>query len=357
MRGRTQAPVHPPSGKEYLDFFRLFKLYCPLSVKGVTVRPKLGDFVHMFLNQHIEYAMLSLDPKTYASYLYTWGKFLGYHASQQILRSKHMYTMLCMMAGLMHEKLAKFKFYQSMFAECWTMHGAGIPVFAEIDTRTKKIKIQLHECSETAGLPRSKKALNIYSLGFLSGNLNCCLGVNLNFKENVKNMKDLSTCEFEGRTNMEYPKFDPPDKKELKKIKDRIIHNILSRKKIRHTLGDNVHLSRFQMFYLGLWFSSPGSHTLLYWVGKDLGKAIKKGLKTSDENKLKEILEYLKIGDIEISRNVAVIKECAFCAGASDIGKRVCSYMAGVFAGFFGKNVIETRCVAQGEDRCEFVII
>lgn len=106
---------------------------------------------------------------------------------------------------------------------------------------------------------------------------------------------------------------------------------------------------------------SSGSHTLLYWIGKEAG--VKFGKKHDHKiSELKKISDNLKIGDIEITNNKIILNNSVFAKNFINPKKKVCSYYAGFAAGFLSSdkkkyNVIETKCIARGDKKCEFTLI
>lgn len=106
---------------------------------------------------------------------------------------------------------------------------------------------------------------------------------------------------------------------------------------------------------------SPGSHTLLYWIGKESG--VKLGMKHDHKlSNLKKISDELKIGNIELKKNKIILSDSVFAKNFASSGKKVCSYYAGFAAGFLSSsekkyNVVETKCTAHGDKKCEFILI
>ncbi|WP_245527616.1 V4R domain-containing protein [Methanotorris igneus] len=78
-----------------------------------------------------------------------------------------------------------------------------------------------------------------------------------------------------------------------------------------------------------------------------------------------EFFEVYKLGILEIIEGIPLrlrIYECANCAGLPNIGKKICCFEAGFFAGVL-KNildkdvrVVEVKCYASGDDCCEFEV-
>jgi len=105
-------------------------------------------------------------------------------------------------------------------------------------------------------------------------------------------------------------------------------------------------------------YMSPGSHTLLYWIGKESGARL--GLKHRHSlAELKKISDGLNIGDVEVSNKKIILKGSVFAE--DDSGKMICSYYAGFAAGFLSSkekkvNVLERKCKSHGDKKCEFIL-
>ncbi|MBU3897137.1 MAG: hypothetical protein KJ697_04370 [Nanoarchaeota archaeon] len=145
------------------------------------------------------------------------------------------------------------------------------------------------------------------------------------------------------------------DKIIMDKIKYSQAHyKILKDKNLKELNGDNLLKIAYPNILL-----SPGSHTLLYWIGKESG--LKLGCKHNHNlTELKSLSNKLKIGNVEIKSNKILLHDSAFAREVGSVGKPVCSYYAGLISGFLTKdkkcNVIETKCIANGDRHCEFVL-
>jgi predicted hydrocarbon binding protein len=107
-------------------------------------------------------------------------------------------------------------------------------------------------------------------------------------------------------------------------------------------------------------YLSPGSHTLLYWIGKESGLKIGK----KHDHKLagfKKVSKDLKVGNLEFKKNKFTLHDSVFAKNFKE-NRSACSYFAGFAAGFLSShdkkiNVIETKCVARGHKKCEFKLL
>ncbi len=152
-------------------------------------------------------------------------------------------------------------------------------------------------------------------------------------------------------------------------IREDFFSELWKRERIREHLGDLVGLR----FHRGLVFSLKKiSRTapFLYNAGREFALASFK----SEERislqeairEIKEIFEKEKVGIVEIiemgNENCKIaVRESATAHGVR-AGERVCHFIAGFVAGYVEArtglevDVRETRCAAEGNERCEFEI-
>lgn len=140
----------------------------------------------------------------------------------------------------------------------------------------------------------------------------------------------------------------------------------------RPTLGEMVHVRSLQDRAL-LYALSPGTGELMYFAGKDLGAADARhgGITAKDLREALQVYEKdtlsLRLARTEMTnesdREVVIrMHECAASYGLPNMGLKVCSFDAGVQAGFLsqalGKRVVSTevKCNANGDAYCEFNI-
>ena len=343
--------------KEYMGSFDLFRVYGEFGFKSHrAIRRKLEDDIHIAVRQYLLFSILSLDPAMYAPYIYSWGKFIGYVTAEHAIKAKGVQVITRIISSLLHLRLLKMSLYKKMVYQGWLGHKAALMNVADVNIKENSIKIIGKESIDSAGIKGVKKNICIYHTAVLAGNISYAIGKDVNFSEKACAVNGSKNV-FVGQVNGQFPKFDVLTKKEIEKIKRCIIDNIYLNKDVRPTLGNFMHLTAFQMFYLGLWFSSPGAHTMLYWIGRQFGEDLYKRMGIKSIDKLARILEYLRIGVLEwTGARTIKVEECALCIGAKNIQKKICSYLAGLIDGFLGKHAIETSCVANGDNYCEFTL-
>jgi len=346
-----------PEYVEYLDSFKQFGVR-PFE-REVALRRKLGDNVNLLLRQYIEYSIIKLSPKRYVPYIYSWGKFVGYHIAQQTLRTLNVSLVTKMISKINYMRLLETEIFQEAFRKLWIKNKIAIPSFTYFDEDAEVLRIRATECDEVFGFPDLEKNICYYTRALMAGNIESVLERKTNAIETKCIASGYDFCEFLIEIDSEFPKkFELLDNKDFLKIRKNILDRMTTDKITRKILSNYCHLAQFQVLYLGIWLSSPGSHTMLYWIGKETGNEIK--------DKVKDISEFfrkMKIGILKTNKNKSgykfIVKESVFSSGAKNFGKRICSYTAGLLSGFLSSdkkkyNVVETKCIANGDKQCEF---
>jgi len=349
----------------YLDTFK--KLGVRPFAKEAILRKRLGDYVSILILRDILFSILLLSPKKYTSFLYSWGKFVGIQAAKQAKKTLKITAFTRLMTTIDPMNVLKIDIYKNALTKNWFALRSFIPVISYVDERARVFRVKIDECDLGWGLPNIGKKVCIFDGAIIAGSTEGLMNKSVNALETKCVASKSEYCEFLCRITPEFPKLEIIDKKYFKKIKNFILKNFFSKKKIRPTLGNYHHIASLQVTYLGLWLSSPGSHTILYWIGKSTGEDISKKFKGDIKKRLKKLIDLfkdLKIGVLNVKKRngkfIFTVKDCAFSAGASNFEKKICSYNAGLLAGFLkastkkNYNVIETKCVANGDKYCEF---
>jgi len=353
---------------EYLDTFK--KLGVRPFAKEAILRKKLGDYVSILILRDILFSILLLSPKKYIPFLYSWGKFIGVQTAKQAKKTLKITAVTKLMTMIDPMKVLKIDIYRSALMKNWFALRTFIPTVSYVDERAKVFRVKTEECDEAWGLPNVGKKVCFFEGAIIAGNTEGLMNKSVNVIETKCVARGDEYCEFLCTVTPEFPKLEKVDKKCFKKIKVFVLRSFFHEKKIRPTLGNYHHIASLQVTYLGLWLSSPGSHTILYWIGKNSGKELSKKFKGSLEEKLNRFSKFfkdLKMGVLSFQKKnnkfIFTVKDCAFSAGASNFKKRICSYTAGLIAGFLkastkkNYSVIETKCVANGDKHCEFTTL
>ncbi len=357
---------------EYVKYLESFKRFGVREFEEMpAIRKKLGDNINILVRQDLEFGMLALAPKTYIPYVYSWGKFVGAQVAKQAMATLKVSGATKLAAKLFAMSILKTQVYQDAFARGWTENLAGIPSFTYFDERAKVFRTKDEECDEASGLPNIGKHVCFYESAAIAGSTEVALHRPVNAFETKCVAAGDTECEFVAEIDSPFPReFTMLSESDFKKIRKSIVDSMISKKRpiMRSHLGDHTHLAQFQVLYLGIFLSSPGSHTMLYWIGKNTGSEVATRVRektmTAQLNVLADFLKQLHIGILTWERDgnkiTFTVEESAFSTGASNFGKRICSYLAGLIAGFLATSwdkpvsVIETECIANGDKTCRF---
>ncbi len=356
---------------EYVGYLNTFKKLGVRPFKKEDIlRKRLGDYVSILVLRDILFSILSLSPTKYTPFLYTWGKFIGNQAAKQAKSTLKITALTKLMTTLDPIRVLKIDIYKDAITKNWLSVKSFIPTITYVDERTKVFRIRIDECDEAWGLHNIGKKICFFEGAIMAGHTEGIVNTSINAIETKCVARGDEYCEFFCSLNPKFPELEILNTEYLEKIKGNILDEFRTKKQIRKTLGDFDHIAALQVTYLGLWLSSTGTHTILYFIGKNTGEKISKNLKGNLDNRLEkfsELFRKLKIGLLEIKRKddkfIITEKDCAFTAGASNFGKRICSYTAGMISGFLNSatnktyNVIETKCIANGDEHCEFTTL
>jgi predicted hydrocarbon binding protein len=362
-----------PEWVQYLESFKRFGVR-PFR-ELAPLRPRLGDRISILIRQDLEFSILALSPKVYTPYIYSWGKFVGKHVAEQAMATLKVSLATKLAAKIFKMALLRTDVYQDAVARGWIENLSAIPTFTYFDERAGVFRVKTEECDEASGLPNIGRKVCFYEGAAIAGNTESALGRVVNVFETKCIAYGHPYCEFMAEIDSPFPrKFALLSKRDFVKIRKSILDRMLAAPRTKLTrpeLGDFSHLAQFQALYLGIWLSSPGAHTMLYWLGKktgeEIGKRIRERTMTAQLKQFAKFMRNLKIGLLSFERDRAkfrfAVEECVFCTGAANFRKKICSYLAGALAGFLtaslGKitTIVERTCVADGDERCEFETI
>ena len=343
--------------QEYVDYLDSFKNIGikPYEEKETRLRKKVGDRVSVHLLRDILFSTLYLSPKKYVPFVYSWGKFVGIQSARQALHTLNieLITKLFVLAERMN--ILEKEFYRDTFSKAWIQIGYGYPSFVYIDSKNETMRIRNDECAESYRLPNIGKKICFFERGILAGVFERVFNVPTNATETKCNASGHDQCETLVELNTEFPQMEIYNSKYFKRIRDFNADMMTNEELLRERMGNYTSITIFQVTYLGMWLSSSGSHTLLYWIGRETGSRLKRKMSKND---LDRFLEQMKVGVVKKTAKSVIVEECAFCYGSKNLHKSICSYLAGMISGILSKkksvNVIETKCIANGDSVCEF---
>jgi len=168
-----------------------------------------------------------------------------------------------------------------------------------------------------------------------------------------------------------------------KRAASKLFRSLGDSAKGRPTLGSTVSVELFRVFRLfgmmeGINSVIGDASTLVYTCGKNAGSEFGGSILIRDGKE--DIVKYLKavstfseelgfgilsVLDIDLEKHFVLLEldECVTCSGIQNIGKKICHFESGFFAGvlevFVGKvcEAKEIKCCADGDESCNFEVI
>lgn len=176
---------------------------------------------------------------------------------------------------------------------------------------------------------------------------------------------------------------DPEDRRrKIYYINSKFLGDLSSNKEIENDVNDlleeyvvqsedpfNFFRFMFRAIRVALLDEGINIDPILHNAGVKVGKTFYKKLKGQDVNELAQNIavfwETNKLGNIQIrSMNPIIIQayDCFECEDLPQLGRPACAFdsglLEGVFSNYYGHEVEaeETKCYAQGDDFCQFII-
>src|SRR3989338_6780718 len=358
----------PVWAKQYKDYSRSLEEFGVRPFRQLPpIRPNIGDDLHILVFQYVFFSMLSLS-NTYTQYLYSWGKYIGEESTKQLLQTMGVGHLVAKLGaawkGYTGIGVLKDPQYVDKIFRGWEYYKIGTPRILWVDETAKTFRVKVNELMYSWDLPNVKKRTCFLPTGILGGSVEAVIGQPVNIVESECKAAGKEADAFAGVVQLHEHKFDELKPADFKRIRQSIYDRMFEDEKERHDLDDYANLALTQAFYLGIFLSSAGSHALFYWIGRESGKEIGARLKGDRLKGFCDLFEKLKIGHFAVDRRTMtfVLEECAFCSGVKNMNKRLCSYVAGMIAGYLENTnkkrftVVETKCIGSGDKRCEFVI-
>jgi predicted hydrocarbon binding protein len=334
-----------------------------------TIRQKLGNFSNMnFLNLRL-FSFLYFKPdylnelmKAYRSY----GYYSAYFTIKDTKSEQYIGSDIDDERVWVNLFKRTIKYYTHVFRDSKT----ALPYELFADYKNKKFVVKLTETGSS--LLKSKKPLCFFEIASICGPLEVmsnnywvgeevtCTAVGDEKCELV--MYPSKTEDFEN-----LPKFTSIDFKDLI---NQTIENIMRKENVkRKRLGNLLHIFDDQLLNYYLISLSTGHDILSKYAGCFVGESIIKKIgKEGIDNTLDyliDLFEYLKVGLLQTeSKTDDGIKLCldesVYSSGVKNINMKLDTFIAGIIEGALNQatkrkwRVEETKCLARGNDHCEF---
>ncbi len=334
------------------------------------IRTKLGDFSNIYLGNLQKFSFLYLAP-TFITQFYKIGKLKGYYSAGEALRTLKMEKFVSALArtGLQWNVLKSEKIQKAQI-KGW--HNTSAMIIKDISVNKKNRTLGYVTEESPESLIHSSKPCCFMNLGTLCGQAEALSGGFWDGIETKCESKGNKDCRFElhFHDKEEEPKIEILKKKDLDSILNEVISDVVQKKEnLRDELGDFTYISEYQCINYFMVSLSKGHEVLSKYSGKVVGERIIK--KAEVENLegalsyLEELFLYLKVGVLKIddkSDNICIkMDESVYASGVNNINMKLDTFLAGIIEGALTQatgekwGVDETKCLASGDDHCEFL--
>ena len=156
---------------------------------------------------------------------------------------------------------------------------------------------------------------------------------------------------------------------ELKELLDQSVENFKKGNKMgRERLGDGIYIFDDQLLNYNLVSLSAGHNILSKYSGSSVGEMLLKGVEEDPMDYLRVLFEARKVGLLEAKekskeRIILSMGESAYSSGVRNIHMKLDTFIAGIFEGALKEStgekwrVDEVKCLANGDDCCEFLCV
>jgi len=333
-------------------------------------RANLGDKSHIFVVDLRRFSILFLKPDISRELSYI-SKLLGFLSGELGLKAVNLHEIVSLFnkTGLFWS-VFKNKEVSGRYEEGWSKYGSGILHLEKINPKNRSLVYSLTECT-THPIQSEKPCCDI-ELGAICGQITSIFDGFWTGVERKCHCVDGEFCKFELylKTRDEEPKLSKISKNEYKTILDNLISDVVNRKQnIRKRLGDYMHVSSDQVINYMLLSLSPGHAILSKHSGVLCGERIaeKAGLEGQEAAfaYARDLFLYLKAGllhepETREDRLIVKMDESVYSSGVNNINMKLDVFLAGIIEGMLNQatgvkwRVEETKCLANGDDYCQF---
>ncbi|MFH1721938.1 MAG: V4R domain-containing protein [Candidatus Altiarchaeota archaeon] len=267
-------------------------------------------------------------------------------------------------------KIFENKKIRGAYSQGFLGTNAAILDLIKIDKNKRCLRFTVRD-STTSHLQSPKKCCFI-EVGALCGINEVLFNGFWNGVENKCHCVGDDVCEFDVflHENEVEPKFQFLSKEEVNKIFDYVLSNIVERKtNLRDNLPDTVHAFIDQIINYLMISASPGHIIISKHAGVVSGKHIveKSGIsgRESTFSYIQDLFSYLRVGILHgpdgLGDKISLrMDESVYASGVNNIGMKLDVFLAGIIEGVLCEamgekwRVEETKCLANGDDFCEF---
>jgi len=336
------------------------------------IRSRLGDFAHLSLLNFRVFSLLLQQPKSIHD-IYNIGKFIGRCSIAEAINTLGTGKLINSMirTGLFW-RIFSVKEIQKNFVDGWVNFKAGFLNVSSVDKNNKGVVFTLSE--GMFSISRSNKKLDFLASGIVAGHADGLFSGNWEAYEKSCECAGDQECVIEIKLHQEDERdFTLPalEKKDIEPIIEGLVETVVGRNQThRKKLGDYIHTGIDQTVNYYLVSPTPGHAILSKHSGVVVGEKIsnKAGLRGEDAafEYAKNLFGYLKAGILhepETRGDGAILlkmDESVYASGVNNIHMKLDVFLAGIIEGLLKKatgekwSVEEVKCLANGDDYCEF---
>jgi len=332
------------------------------------IRPTLGDFVNIHFSNVKIFSLLLVQPNC-ARELCDILRLLGYYSADYGLKSTKLSKIVDVISRtrLFWKLIANQEIQKALYAG-WEKTNQAILRIESVDEKRQQVTFSIEEeqlCYLT------KCPMNFVDLTILGGNLEAlCNRKAIGEEKNDGGKRCFTYSLYPKEEEVKYP---VPDlgKEDYEKIVEELTDYIINKKPSgRIKLKDETHIAGEQVDAYFIITASEGHRILEKYSGVKVGRKIaeKASLKGLDESLeyLRELLEYHKVGLLQppettSDRTILKMNESIYSSGVKNINTKLDIWLSGIIEGTLNQatgqrwQVDEVKCLANGDDYCEFV--
>lgn len=351
-----------------------YKNFNSVQVLGISpfrkikpIRPILGDYVDIHISNLRVFAMLSLQPNLMGDYGEI-NRLLGYYSADIAYKTTKLSRIVDLISKTeFYWKLLANKDIQRMLEVGWAENNQATLKHQTTDRKKQEVIYELEDGQIT--YLEKGKPLNFIDLNILAGNLEATCNRRFIGEETLKDGKTIFTYKVKPLKDKTQQTQMNITKEEAEQITDTLVDNIVNSRQSGRKLKDLMHISGEQVDTYYIIKTSEGHKILEKYAGVKSGRKIAEKAKIQGEE---EAIEYIKklfkqerIGLIHQptkheDRITITMTESAFSSGVENIQMKLDLFPAGLIEGILSQatekkwTIEETRCIANGEDYCEF---
>ncbi|MBD3387469.1 MAG: hypothetical protein GF414_00850 [Candidatus Altiarchaeales archaeon] len=336
------------------------------------VRKQLGYLTHTYLYNLRRFSFLYYSPNSLLDF-YHIGKLIGYITASVGIPVFGIHEILSVLnkTGKMWNIFGNNK-VQDAIRTAWINHNTAIPYLEEINKDKETITFRLDESSTF--IHNSIKPCCFGEMGALAGQCEALFTGSLwDSKEITCKCKGDDRCIIEVYSHKKEttPEIELFEKNEINDILKWVINSTVYRKPCnRPTLGNDYTIFAEQVINYILLTKTTGHQIISKQSGIIVGERISEKAELKGQDKTLEYLQdlflYLKAGIIQQpetsgDRITIQMDESVYSSGVNNIGMKLDIFLAGIIEGVLCQatsekwQVSETKCLANGDEHCEFI--